>query len=526
MLQSHLSLAASIHELQTLVMSFHPAIVIETVEEERVQTLLQEATQEMQMQLLEWSITKGLARSHGVASKDFFSTSDNRWVDECAPPGTQKPAAFEDTTDPLKALQQMQGIGFKALFLLKDFARHLDDATVARQFREVIQLFAQNRSAIVLTGDPIKLPPEIAHDVVYFDLKLPGRDELQQVVMDAIRSLRVKNRVQIELQDADVPALVQALTGMTLKQARQVIAYAALEDSKLTLQDVGRILKRKAQIIREGGVLEYFPTSDVPIDLGGFHGLKQWLSQARVGFSAQAKALNLKPPKGILIVGIQGCGKSLAAKAIARAWKMPLLKLDTSRLYDKYVGESEKNFRQAIALAESMAPTVLWIDEIEKTLGGSTDGDADGGLSRRLFGSFLTWMQEKSQEIFVVATANDLSQLPPELLRKGRFDELFFVDLPNEAERATILQIHLTRHKQAPQQFNLAALVAAIDGFSGAEIEQAVIAALYRALYLQKPLDTNILLETIKATIPLSVSRREDLQKMRAIAQERFVNVR
>jgi SpoVK/Ycf46/Vps4 family AAA+-type ATPase len=519
------SLSASIHELQTLIMSFHPAIVIETVEEERVQTLLQEATQDMKMQLLEWSITQGLARSHG-ATGNALGASENRWVDECAPPGAQKPAAFENTTEPLQALKQMQEISFKAVFLLKDFARHLDDAEVARQFREVIQLFGQSRSAIVLTGNAIKLPAEIAHDVVYFDLKLPGRDELQQVVADVMRSLRVKNRVQIELQDADVPALVQALMGMTLKQARQVIAYAALEDGKLTLQDVGRILQRKAQVIRDGGVLEYFPTSDVSVDLGGFNGLKQWLAQARVGFSPQAQALNLKPPKGILIVGIQGCGKSLAAKAIARAWKMPLLKLDTSRLYDKYVGESEKNFRQAIALAESMAPTVLWIDEIEKTLGGSTGGDADGGLSRRLFGSFLTWMQEKAQEIFVVATANDLSQLPPELLRKGRFDELFFVDLPNDAERATILQIHLTRHRQAPQHFDMAALVKAIDGFSGAEIEQAVIAALYRALYLQKPLDTAILLETIKATIPLSVSRREDLQKLRAIAQERFVSVR
>ncbi len=504
-------------------MSFHPAIVIETVEEERVQSLLQEATQDMKMQLLEWSITQGLARSHGAGN--FGSPSENRWVDECAPPAAHKPAAFENTTEPLKALKYMQDISFKAVFLLKDFARHLEDAEVARQFREVVQLFAQSRSAIVLTGNAIKLPAEIAHDVVYFDLKLPGRDELQQVVADAIRSLRVKNRVAIELQDADVPALVQALSGMTLKQARQVIAYAALEDGKLTLQDVGRILQRKAQVIREGGVLEYFPTSDAPVDLGGFNGLKQWLAEARVGFSPQAKALNLKPPKGILIMGIQGCGKSLAAKAIARAWKMPLLKLDTSRLYDKYVGESEKNFRQAIALAESMAPTVLWIDEIEKALGGSTS-DADGGLSRRLFGSFLTWMQEKSQEIFVVATANDLSQLPPELLRKGRFDELFFVDLPNDQERATILQIHLARHKQSPQQFDLLALVQAIDGFSGAEIEQAVIAALYRALYVQKPLDTAILVDTIKATIPLSVSRREALQQLRAIAQERFVNVR
>jgi hypothetical protein len=511
-------LAAHIYSLQTLVLSFHPLIVVETVEEERVQNLLQTAVQDMNMQLFEWSITRGLVRSPGSA--------ENRWVDECAPPGSQKPAAFEDTTDPFKVLKHIQDTTVKGVFWLKDFARYLDEAEIARQFREVAQLFSLNCSAIILTGDTIKLPPEIAHDAVYFDLKLPGRDELHQVVSDVMRTLRVKNRVQIELQEQDVSALVQALTGMTLKQARQVLAYAALEDGKLSLQDVGRILKRKAQVIREEGVLEYFPLEEMAVDLGGFAGLKQWLNQARLGFSPQAQALNLKPPKGILIVGIQGCGKSLAAKAIARAWKMPLLKLDTGRLYNKYIGESEKNLRQAIALAETMAPAVLWIDEIEKALGSGTHSEADGGLSRRMFGSFLTWMQEKSQEVFVVATANDIAELPPELLRKGRFDEIFFVDLPDERERTTILQLHLTRRRQAPQKFDLAALVKATEGFSGAEIEQAVIAALYRSLYLQKPLDTAVLLDTIKTMIPLSVSRREDLQRMRMMAQERFVSVR
>jgi SpoVK/Ycf46/Vps4 family AAA+-type ATPase len=259
--------------------------------------------------------------------------------------------------------------------------------------------------------------------------------------------------------------------------------------------------------------------------LGGFENLKQWLMRAKVGFSQQAQALNLAPPKGIMIVGIQGCGKSLAAKAIAREWQMPLLKLDAGRLYDKYIGESEKNFRQAIKLSESMSPTILWIDEIEKSF-GSSNNEADGGLSRRLFGSFLTWMQEKSQEVFVVATANDISNLPPELLRKGRFDEIFFVDLPDEPERATIWKIHLALRKQTPEQFNLSELVATTAGFSGAEIEQSLISALYHALYLNQPLDTALLLQSVRSLIPLSVSRREDLEQLRAIAQERFVSVR
>ncbi|HEY9618938.1 MAG TPA: AAA family ATPase, partial [Crinalium sp.] len=302
-------------------------------------------------------------------------------------------------------------------------------------------------------------------------------------------------------------------------------AYAALNDGKLTIDDVSTILERKAQIIQENGVLEYFPVNDKPLNLGGFAGLKRWLVQAKMGYSPQAQALNLKPPKGILIVGIQGCGKSLAAKTIAQTWKLPLLKLDAGRLYDKYIGESEKNFRQAITLAESMAPAVLWIDEIEKSFMTSS-GDSDGGLSRRLFGSFLTWMQEKSQDVFVVATANDISQVPPELFRKGRFDEVFFVDLPNEPERGVILQTHLLQRKQVPQQFDFPALVKATDGFSGAEIEQAVISALYHALHLNRPLDSTLLIQTIKSTVPLSVARREEVQHLRAIAQERFVSVR
>ncbi|MEM9980499.1 MAG: AAA family ATPase, partial [Cyanobacteria bacterium P01_D01_bin.2] len=232
------------------------------------------------------------------------------------------------------------------------------------------------------------------------------------------------------------------------------------------------------------------------------------------------------PPKGILIVGIQGCGKSLAAKTIAREWQMPLLKLDAGRLYDKYVGGSEKNFRQAVSLAEKMAPAVLWIDEIEKTMGGSQSADTDGGLSRRLFGSFLTWLQEKSQEVFVVATANNISQLPSELLRKGRFDEIFFVDLPDHQDRATILSIHLNRHHQNPASFDMTELVQATAGFSGAEIQQVIVSSLYQSIYEKCALDTRLLIESIKATVPLSISRREDIQRLRHMAADRFVQIK
>ena len=237
--------------------------------------------------------------------------------------------------------------------------------------------------------------------------------------------------------------------------------------------------------------------------------------------------MNLAPPRGILLVGVPGCGKSLAAKVTAREWHLPLLKLDAGRLFDKFVGESEKNFRKAVAMAESLAPIVLWIDEIEKALatGGGT-GDTDAGLSRRLFGAFLTWLQEKRAEVFVIATANDLSALPPELLRKGRFDEIFFVDLPDDAEREAIWTIHLRLRTQNPSSFNLTHLVSASDGFSGSEIEQAVVAGLYRALHQQAPLTTALLLDELTQTVPLSVTRREDIDHLRADAQGRFVPVR
>jgi hypothetical protein len=494
-----MSLSTSIHDVKTLVLSFHPVIVIETVEEDRVFSLLQSTALELRMPFYEWSITTGLVRVPGKSS-------------------------VYGTGEPMNLLSTLQQMDTQGIFLLKDFARFATDHTVARQLREVSQKFSKNRSTIVLSAETIRLSPEIEHDVVYYNLQLPGKEELRTVFNTVLHSLVSANRIEVQLDTMDRDELVNALSGMTLNQARQTIAFAALKDGKLTAGAIKEILERKTQVIRESGLLEYFPVEDNRFQLGGFARLKSWLVRARTGFSREARELNLPTPRGILIVGVQGCGKSLAAKVIAREWKLPLVKLDAGRLFDKYIGESEKNFRKAISLAESMAPVVLWIDEIEKAMatGGS---DADGGLGRRIFGSFLTWLQEKQHEVFVVATANDLSILPPELLRKGRFDEIFFVDLPNAEEREAILTIHLKLRKQDPSQFDFHRLVEAAEGFSGAEIEQAVIAALYRGLHLKQPLDTELLVQEIGETVPLSVSRREDMQKLREMAQERFVSV-
>lgn len=497
-----MSLSTSVHDIKTLVLSSHPVVVIETVEEDRVHSLLLSVSAQLRMPFFEWSVTRGLTRAEEPNS------------------------IYRMTANPLALLQHVEGLTVAGLFLLKDFSRHLEDAAVARQFRELAQRFTRRRSTSVLTGATVQLPADIEQEAVRYNLLLPDRVELETVINHVLTSLKKNPRRDAQLAPKEREELLRALRGMTLNQARQAVSHAVLEDGQLTARAIQGVLDRKAQAIREGGLLEYYPVEDNRYQLGGFSNLKVWLERARVGFSKEARALNLSPPRGILIVGVPGCGKSLAAKVIAREWALPLLKLDAGRLFDKFIGESEKNFRKAITLAESMAPVVFWLDEIEKGMVAAGSGEADAGLSRRLFGAFLTWLQEKRQEVFVVATANDLSILPPELLRKGRFDEIFFVDLPNAVEREEIWNIHLALRKQDPRKFDLAQIVAACEGFSGSEIEQAVVAGLYRALHLKRPLDTELLLAEIRQTIPLSVSRREDIARLRETAQGRFVSVR
>jgi SpoVK/Ycf46/Vps4 family AAA+-type ATPase len=318
---------------------------------------------------------------------------------------------------------------------------------------------------------------------------------------------------------------LNALKGLTLNQARQATARAILQNGGLDGNAAALIMDQKVEALREGGLLEYYPSQDNPSELGGFQNLQRWLERARMGFTPEAKAMGLTPPRGILVVGVQGCGKSLSAKAIARSWGLPLLKLDMGRLYNKYMGETERNFRKALEMAETLAPCVLWLDEIEKALSSGSSSESDEGVSLRVLGHFLTWLQEHKQGIFVVATANNITRLPPELMRKGRFDETFFVDLPTPAERRTILNIHMGLRRQDPTSIDLDAITAATEGFSGAELEQALIAALYRALHAKATLCTQHILDEVAQTIPLSRSRREELEQLRAAASGRFVPV-
>lgn len=519
-----MALSTSVHDLRTLIRSCHPLIVIETVEEERVLGLLQSVAAQERLPLFEWSITRGLTRTDEAPTRNKL------------------------TATPLALLQHLNSLTVEGIFWLKDLGPHLDEASVARQLREVGQHFSRSRATCVLTGQPLTLPLNLDKIAVRLDLRLPDRAELESMLQSVLQSLATRTAARQPRSTtvaqslveslggttgdhgpkvAEREAILRALQGLTLHQARQVITQCLVEDGRLSAGDIQKILHRKVQAIKDGGLLEYYPLEDNRFELGGFANLKAWLARAQVGFSPEAKALNLTPPRGIMLVGVPGCGKSLAAKAIAREWRLPLLKLDAGRLFDKFIGESEKNFRKAIEMAESLAPIVLWIDEIEKAMAaGGGGGEADAGLSRRLFGAFLTWLQEKRQEVFVVATANNLSSLPPELLRKGRFDEIFFVDLPDEEERAAIWTIHLGLRKQDPARFDLVKIVSASDGFSGSEIEQAVVAALYRALHDKTPLTTDLIIEELTQTVPLSVTRHEDIDQLRTMAQGRFVPVR
>ncbi len=492
----------SLHDLKTLILSFHPVIVVDTVEEDRVEALVAAAARELSLTHYTWSVNRGLEEVPG-----------------------QKRVAAQWTQSPLELLAHIEGMTIEAVYHLRDFARHLDTPQVVRQFRDLAKTFAERHSTVILTGRNIELPPEIEHHAVSFELRMPGRDELRPVLRSVLRSLQERSRAPVELSDEETDRFLDALSGLTVNQARQAIARAVLDDQRLDVRDIAVALERKADILRREGLLEYYPAEDNEFELGGFGRLKQWLARAETGFSEQARELNLAPPRGILLVGVQGCGKSLAAKWVARRWNLPLVKLDAGRLYDKYIGETEKNFRRAVALAESMAPCVLWMDEIEKALAQGGSGSEDGGVGRRVFGAFLTWLQEKRADVFVVATANDLTRLPPELIRKGRFDEIFFVDLPTVEEREAIFRIHLSRRRQDPTGFEMAPLLGASEGFSGAEIEQAVVSASYRALHEEVALDTALLVGELNATVPLSVSRLEEIEALRRTGRERFVPV-
>ena len=485
-------------DLKLLIRSRYPILYVETYEEERMEDLLAAVAADLGLPFWTWSVTRGLHRR-----------------------GTEQPVY--DTTQPLALLRHLGALHSPGVYLLRDFHPFFSDPTVVRHLREYAQRDA-HPGTVVLCSPALDLPVELRKLAARYALELPDEAELRRIVVATFRQLDGTRKLRYELDETSLRQLAHNLRGLTASEARRIVARCAFDDLALTPGDVACVLEGKREQLARGSLLEFVAVDQEQPGLGGLGNLKRWLERAHAGFGARAKTLGIQPPRGVLLVGVQGCGKSLAAKTIARLWQLPLLRLEPGRLFDKYVGESEKNLRQVLESAEAIAPAVLWIDEIEKVFAAGGSSEADAGLGRRLFGSFLTWLQERKAPVFVAATANDLSALPPELLRKGRFDEIFFVDLPDAAARAEILTVHLRARRQDPGAFDLARLVEASDGFSGAEIEQAVVAAIYGMLAEgAADLGTERLLEEIERTSPLSWTHREQIEALRTHARDRFV---
>jgi SpoVK/Ycf46/Vps4 family AAA+-type ATPase len=354
----------------------------------------------------------------------------------------------------------------------------------------------------------------------------PSSQEIEDTVRSTVKRIRDENhkKIDIEINKSDLEHLVLSLRGLSCSEVERVVSSAIYDDFALTSEDLPRLVEAKRTLLGSAGCLESIAVDFTPEDVGGLAQLKQWLSQRRGGFTVEARKYGLESPRGVLMLGVPGCGKSLCAKVVAADWKMPLLRLDPGVLYQKFIGESESQLRQALAQAEAMAPLILWIDEIEKAFASATSSAADGGLSKRMFGTLLTWMQDHRHPIFIIATANDISALPPELMRKGRFDEVFFIDVPKEDARRRILEIHLRRRRRNPEDFNLDALVEITREFTGSELEQVIVSGLFNAFTEKTELNDKHLLDAIKKTRPLAVLMAEDIDHLRSWAENRCVS--
>jgi AAA+ superfamily predicted ATPase len=430
-----------------------------------------------------------------------------------------------DTEHPAAALYHLGSLDAKRrLIILLDLVPHLSkDERTLRQWRDLVRKCQRDGSTMVLIDHHSERPPVVRAWSTEFELTLPDEAALEKILKNTLRARNEESPVQVYLNRRDLDTIIRNLKGLTPRQARQIILDAVCGDSRLDISDVNHILAQKRRLLQSAGLLEFV---EAPVDLteiGGLNRLKNWLNQRRCALSKDAVEFGLTAPKGVLMLGVQGAGKSLAAKAVATAWQMPLMRMDVGALYDKYIGESERRLRDTLQQAELMAPIVLWIDEIEKAFASAASRSVDGGLSQRMFGTLLTWMQERSGGVFTIATANDIEALPPELLRKGRFDEIFFVDLPTPEARAQIFAIHLKKRRRDPARFDLAALAGASEGYSGAEIEQAVLSALHTAFAAKQELTTEHLAEALAGSPPISITMRERVTALRDWSKGRCV---
>ena len=493
-------------ELEVLIRARYPVLYVVTWEEGRVEEALAEIALRRQKKLFLWSVARGI-QPYGT------------------PPESKK-RLDGATTDPAVALDHVLDSMENAVYVFRDLhpflANQPCNAGVIRRVRELAAYLKNSYKSLVIVAPTLALPLDLQKDVTVLEWTLPDRRDLSALLDRTLNEVNEATGRGLHIEDEARERVLGAASGLTLGEAENVFAKTLVVSGRLGAEDLPIILAEKEQTIRKSGLLEYHQADAAPGDIGGMDVLKDWLDKRSIAFDERAREWGLPPPRGVLLIGIQGCGKSLAAKAIARQWGLPLLRLDVGRLFNSLVGSSEDNVRAAIRVAESVAPAVLWIDEVEKSLAGSqSSGSSDGGTSARVLSTILTWLQEKTAPVFVVATANSVEQLPPELLRRGRLDETFFVDLPDARERGQIFAIHLAKRARTPEAFDLPSLAGATEGWSGAEIEQCVIAGLFDAYAGGATLTTEVLLRAAEATVPLSRTMKEPIDRLRAWADGR-----
>ncbi len=494
-------------DIETLIRARYPILYIITSEEMRVQQLLLDIAKKRQKKVFEWSYSTGI-----VPAGTSIQSQKGRNA---------------ATKDPLMALDQVIELVEPSLFIFKDFHPFLtrNNFAVIRKLKEIALHLKNSFKTIILVSPVMEIPTELEKEITVLNYPLPTKEDLNQLLDRIIEDVKQFKQVVIDLDDKGRERLLQAALGLTLGEAENVFAKIIVKDERLSGDDVNEVFAEKQQIIRKSGLLEYYATTERFDNVGGMPILKDWLEKRAAAFSDDARAFGLPSPRGILMLGVQGCGKSLCAKAVANHWQLPLLRFDMGRMFGSLVGSSEENVRRAIAVAESVAPAILWVDEIDKAFAGSQgSGATDGGTTARVFGTFLTWLSEKVAPVFVVATANDISQLPPELLRKGRLDEIFFVDLPSRAERVEIFKIHIRKRGRDVSKFDSEALADGSRDFSGAEIEESINSALYDAFYAGGELTTPHILVALAQTVPLAKTMDEQINRLRNWAEGRARN--
>jgi SpoVK/Ycf46/Vps4 family AAA+-type ATPase len=487
---------SSEEQIRYLIKARYPLIYVVSPEEERVEKAITRVANDCRSKPVWWSITKGFSEQGGA-----------------------------DVREPVAALTYILEAKDTAIYVLRDLHEFMGKHIVKRLLRDLArELRTSSKSCVILS--PIqKIPPEIEKEFAVVDFDLPKIDDIYRIMNRLLdkgvgpESKAYAWKVEFQQNEEEKLKVAEAALGLTSVEIDNVLAKSLVMRRQF---DIDVIHSEKEQIIRKSGTLDFMHPDASFAGVGGLDLMKDWLRKRSKAFTHEARAFGLPQPKGILMLGIPGCGKSLMAKAVSSLWRLPLIRLDIGKVFGSLVGSSEEGIRQAIKTAESVAPCILWLDELEKGLSGTqSSGQSDGGTTARVFGTFITWLQEKSSSVFVIGTANNIKQLPPELMRKGRFDEIFFVDLPSAPERKTIFHIHIKNRGRDPETFDLDRMVEETDGYSGSEIEQIVISALYDAFDKDDELNDMYLFEAIKETVPLSRTMQEEIASMRDWAKSR-----